>query len=112
MRKLSVLVAAVAFLVASTSFAGTNPAGEKVPTTIEAELGKFLSNPDFEFDQGELAKVSFMVNKEGEVVVLSVDSDNEQLVSFIKARLNYKKITAKVLKGTEYTLPVRLKQLS
>jgi hypothetical protein len=112
MRKLSVLVAAVAFLVASTSFAGTTPVSEKVPTTISAELGKYLANPDFEFDQNEVAKVSFMVNKDNEVVVLSVDSDNEQLISFIKARLNYQKVSAKVLKGTEYTLPVRIKQLS
>lgn len=112
MRKLSVLVAAVAFLVASTSFAGTNPASEKVPTSISVELGKYLSNPDFDFDQGELAKVSFMVNKDNEIVVMSVDSDNEQLISFIKARLNYKKITSKVIKGAEYTLPIRLKQLA
>ncbi len=112
MRKLSVVVAAVAFLVASTSFAGTTPASEKVPTSISAEMGKYLANPDFDFSQNEVAKVSFMINKDSEIVVLSVDSDNEQLISFIKARLNYKKINAKVLKGTEYTLPVRLMQLT
>lgn len=111
MRKLSLLVAAVAFLVASTSFAGNVPATEKVPTSISTELGKHLTNPDFEFAQNTIAKVSFMVNKDNEVVVLSVDSDNEQLVSFIKARLNYQKVTAKIAKGTEYTLPVRLKTI-
>lgn len=108
MRKLSLLVVALAFLVGSTATAATEPT-ESNPVTISQEIGKFLANPDFDFGDEETAKVSFMINKDNEVVVLSVDSENESLVSYIKGRLNYQKISADAQKGMEYTVPVRLK---
>lgn len=76
---------------------------------ITQEISKFLANPNFDFGAEETAKVSFMINKDNEVVVLSVDSENEKVISYIKARLNYQKLDAKGQKGHEYTVPVRLK---
>ena len=109
MRKLSLLVVALAVLVGTTATAATEPT-EPNPVTITKEIGKYLANPDFDFGAEETAKVSFMVNRDKEVVVLSVDSDNEALITYIKARLNYKKLSAaEVQKGMEYTVPVRLK---
>lgn len=111
MRKLSLLVVALAFLAGTTATAATEPT-EPNPITITKEISKFLANPDFDFGAEETAKVSFMINKDKEVVVLSVDSDNEAVISYIKARLNYQKLaSAEVQKGMEYTVPVRLKTI-
>ena len=109
MRKLSLLVVALAFLVGTTANAATEPTAEKVPTTISQEIAKYLANPDFEFGAEQTAKVSFMINKDHEVVVLSVDAENDAIESYIKARLNYQKLSADALEGTEYLVPVRLK---
>ena len=108
MRKLSLLVVALAFFVGTTANAATEP-NESNPVTITQEIGKFLANPDFDFGSEEIAKASFMINKDNEVVVLSVDSDNDTVVSYIKSRLNYQKLEADAQTGMEYTVPVRLK---
>ncbi len=109
MRKLSLLVVALAVLVGTTANAATEPTTEIVPTTISQEIGKFLANPDFDFGAEQIAKVAFMLNKDHEVVVLSVEAENEEIESYIKARLNYKKLSADALEGTQYVVPVRLK---
>ena len=108
MRKLSLLVVALAVLVGTTANAATEPTTEKVPT-ITQEIGEFLANPDFEFGDEITAKVSFVLNKDHEVVVLSVEAENEAIESYIKGRLNYKKISAVAQQGTQYVVPVRLK---
>ena len=51
MRKLSLLVVALAFFVGTTANAATEP-NESNPVTITQEIGKFLANPDFDFRQG------------------------------------------------------------
>ena len=48
MRKLSLLVVALAFFVGTTANAATEP-NESNPVTITQEIGKFLANPDFDF---------------------------------------------------------------
>ena len=44
-------------------------------------------------------------------MVLSVESDNEELINFIKTKLNYKKVTATPEANLDsYIVPVRVKQ--
>jgi ribosomal protein L7Ae-like RNA K-turn-binding protein len=55
------------------------------------------------------AQVRFTLNNESEIVVLSVDTENDILASFVKARLNYKKVdVAGVKEGKMFTIPVRI----
>lgn len=108
MRKLSLLVVALAVLVGTTANAATEPTNSNNPVTITQEIGKFLANPNFDFGQEETAKVSFILNEDYEVVVLQVDAESEAIESYIKARLNYKKLSADAQKGMTYVVPVRL----
>jgi hypothetical protein len=55
------------------------------------------------------AEVIFTVNKAGEVIVISVISDDERAVKHIKSKINYKKVTHRTTKpGEMYLLPVRI----
>ena len=55
------------------------------------------------------AQVRFTLNNEGEIVVLSVDTDNERLESFVKGRLNYKKVeVAGAKEGEMFTIPIKI----
>ena len=109
MRKFSVVLATAMFLLTGTVFAndgeGVDPA-----KSITARVSQLLSNHSFTQDDVELTgQVRFTLNNVGEIVVLSVDSESEDLVEFVKARLNYKKVDVSVFKeGKLYTIPVRI----
>lgn len=55
------------------------------------------------------AEVTFIINNLNEVVVLSVDSKVTELNSFVKRKLNYKKISTNAKKGEIYKIPLKVK---
>ena len=55
------------------------------------------------------ADVLFTVTADKELIVLSVDSNNDQLESYLKSKLNYKKVNHRPSKhGEIYLLPVKM----
>lgn len=102
----TILLAAV-IATSSVLSATTEPVENADPTTITQEIGKLLKNPTFEVEKDVLANVTLTVNKNNEIVVLSVDSDNEHVVNYIKSRLNYNKLSTNVNAQT-YKVPVRI----
>ena len=107
MRKVNVILMAFVLLISTTMLtAATNPV---IPTiNASEEIGELLKNPSFELEVETTAYVTFVVNKESEIVVLSVDSENESMKKFIKQRLNYKKLESANKQGKEYKIPIRM----
>ena len=55
------------------------------------------------------ADVLFTVNANRELIVLSVDSESAELETYLKRKLNYKKVNHKPSKhGEIYLLPVKM----
>ena len=107
MKKVSVILMAFVFLLSTSMVsASVNPVDSKDNTS--AEIAKLLKDPGFVVEVETTAYVTFVVNKEGEIVVLSVKSDNETMSRFIKQRLNYKKLVSTNKQGKEYIVPVRM----
>jgi len=51
----------------------------------------------------------FTLNDKSEIVVVSVNSDNDIGDSFVKSKLNYKKVKVKTLTpGKMYRLPLKI----
>ena len=77
---------------------------------LSTQIQKMLNRNSFgEAYQGEHAQVRFTLNKEGEIVVLSVDTDNDTLEGFVKGKLNYKKVQIEdITEGKMYTVSVRI----
>ncbi|MDT0608247.1 hypothetical protein [Croceitalea rosinachiae] len=109
MRKMSlVLVTAAMFLVANVS---ANINAEPVNSTknLSAQIHKMLESNSFNVEEDLTANVQFTINKNGEIVVLSVDTTDDTLDSFVKGRLNYQKVDfANFKEGRTYTVPVRI----
>lgn len=105
--KKSILVAAVALLTISSSFASEKNPKVKDDKKVTEQVGQLLQRPNFEVKQDLTAVVTLMVNKENEVVVLDVDTENEYVSRFIKTRLNYKTLNTKTV-GSQFTIPVRI----
>ncbi|MEW7280830.1 hypothetical protein ABW636_19745 [Aquimarina sp. 2201CG1-2-11] len=107
MKKLNVLLLAVAFAVGSIASAGTNPT--KIENALNKEIKTLLKKPSFKIEKELIAYVTFTLNSKGEIVVLSVDSKSETLDTFIKSRLNYKKVGAQYdFEAKVFRMPVRI----
>jgi hypothetical protein len=103
----SFLLAAI-IATSSVLSASTEPVTKVEPNLITQEVSELLKNPSFDVEQDLLANVTLTINKNNELVVLSVDSESEQVVNYIKSRLNYHKLSADVDTQT-FKIPVRIK---
>jgi hypothetical protein len=107
MRKVNVILMAFVLLMSTTMLtAAEKPLLPKDKTS--SEIAKLLKDPGFAVEVETTAYVTFVVNKENEIVVLSVESKNETMEKFIKQRLNYKKLESSSTQGKEYIVPVRM----
>lgn len=110
MRKISLILVAAALLVSGSIFA--NDSDTKDPQkSLATQIGEILKENQLVVDNYELtAEVLFTVNSEAEIVVISVDTGDSDLESFVKGKLNYKKVQLEeVVVGRMYRLPVRIK---
>ena len=110
MKKLKSIIAILAIslsTVFSANAAEKNPSETKeLRTEIVSILG---DNIPIELQQPSTAEISFMINNQNEIVIISVDSDVNELNDFIKRKLNYKKIDIKgAKKGEIYKMPLRI----
>jgi predicted methyltransferase len=109
MRKLSLVVVA-AILFATGSIYANDVDSVKPSKSLSAQISNILSDNNFSNEEADLiAQVRFTLNEEGEIVVLSVDTDHVALERFVKSRLNYAKVDiANAKEGKLYTVPVRI----
>ena len=109
MRKLSYAIVAAMLLSTGTLLA--NPTEDREPSVnLSNQISEMLSDNSFsDISKDLIAQVRFTLNDEGEIVVLSVETDSDNLERFVKNRLNYKKIKISNAKeGKLYTVPVRI----
>ncbi|WP_291871528.1 hypothetical protein [Maribacter sp.] len=111
MKKIS-LVLVAAMLLSTGSILANNLDGLNPTKTLTAQISKLLSSNDLtEYEVNVEAQVRFTINKDREIVVLSVDTDNGTVEEFVKSRLNYEKVDmSNYVEGRLYTMPVRIKR--
>jgi hypothetical protein len=114
MKNFKTIVAGIAISLSTVFFASAanlNPNKTDETKTLRTEISSFIGkNIPIELDKATIVKISFIVNNENEIVVLSVDSNLSELDYLLKRKLNYKKITVKgVKKGVIYRMPIKIK---
>ena len=109
MRKFKTITVALALFVTMGAFATEGEKGTK-EKSLSGQIYEMLKDNQFNVDYKELsAEVRFIVNENGELIVLSVETEDEVLDGFVKNRLNYKKVQLEnVAPGRVYQLPVRI----
>lgn len=109
MKKLAVLFFVFAMSV-TTTFANNEDDKRKeevkvLRTKIVQLLGNYTSKETVK------AEVTFMINRQGEIIVLSVEADNSDVEGYVKASLNYKSVEKKVaIRMKVYRLPLTIKK--
>ena len=107
--KMLALVVAISF--SSVLSASTNNPTAKEPKTLTEEIVDLLKNPNFTANEDIQANVTLMLNKNGELVVIAIDSDSKTAEDFIKSRLNYKKLDVDVESlNKTYVVPITIKK--
>lgn len=107
MKRLKMLVLAIGLIV-SGSVLATNPVILKGPTESSKEIKKLLEDPDFLVDEDMEARVLFTLNDENEIIVLSVETEFEEVDQYVKNRLSFQEIDADLEKGKQYILPFKI----
>ncbi len=109
MKNLKLFIATIALvLTANYSFANENPV--KPSAELRSELVQLIgNNHSFELATDEsVVEVIFTVNASGEVIVISVLSENSAAVRHVKRKINYKKVSYRSNKpGEMYLMPVK-----
>ena len=120
MKNLKTIIAVVAisissvFSVAANTNTNTEPDSKDSKTILRTEIVSLLGNHSYDLSDKTLeAQVSVMLNNKNELVVVSVNSDSETVTSYVKLKLNYKKVTVKgIEKGIVYRIPLKMVQSS
>jgi len=112
MRNLKSIIAIIAISLATTfSTSAIDKNSKKVTQKLRTEIVSMLGNTvQLNLKTTSSAEISFMINNNNELVVVSVDSKVSEFQSIVKNKLNYKKLAVKgVKKGEIYRVPVKLK---
>jgi len=105
---IAISLSTVFSVVASEKDPSKNLANKQLRTEIISLLGDKIP---LQIKKESIAEVAFMLNNDYEIVIISVDSKIDELSTFVKKKLNYKKLTTKgVKKGEFYRMPIKIKQ--
>ncbi|MBD0832067.1 hypothetical protein [Aestuariibaculum sediminum] len=110
MKTIKVFLITVVLAVSNVMYAtNRNEDNRPLDESISEEIQKILKNASIEFNEEVSAKVYFTLNNKNEIVILSVESDSEQLEYFLKHKLNYYKLNTQGLyPGKKYLIPIKL----
>ena len=109
MKNVKLFILALGFFTLNLSAANLNPI--KPTDDLRIEMVDLIGSNfmDEMLENEYAADVLFTVNAKKELIVLSVDSENIQLETYLKRKLNYKKVNHKPSKhGEIYLLPVKM----
>jgi len=109
MRNFKLFVLALALFTINVSAANLEPI--KPTDELRIEIVDLIGSSfmDEMIESEYSASVIFTVNSKRELIVLSVDSDDAEMESYLKRQLNYKKVDHKPSQpGEIYLLPVKM----
>ncbi|OUR94622.1 hypothetical protein A9Q87_03020 [Flavobacteriales bacterium 34_180_T64] len=102
-------VLGIMLITLSISATAFNSTSKNEIASITKEVKELLTDPSFEIDENQYARITIRFNENNEIVVLAVDSENDELDYFIKERLNYKKLTHTIInKRQNYIVPLKM----
>jgi hypothetical protein len=119
MKNFKTVIAILAISIASVLPASANinpdfPTSKEAKTILRAEIVELLGNHKYDLKDATLtAEISVMLNNQNELVVVGIKSNHSEVKTYVKLKLNYKKVDVKgIKKGTVYRVPLKMTQSS
>jgi hypothetical protein len=107
MKKLSAIFLGLVLLV-GTAVSAAVVTENRPLDPVSAEIATLLENPTFDVYKEMNALVSFVVNRDNELEILSVDANSGKILNFVTDRLSHQKLNATLVQGKEYTIPIKI----
>jgi len=109
MRKLKI-VFFVLVMTSFSAFSGNGTPEEKEKAQLRNQIVKLLGDYESKLETGTLmAEVTFLLNKKGKIVIVSVETSQDHVISYIKRKLNYQKVNVATTKRLKiYRLPLKI----
>ena len=98
----------VALLIGTTTLLASTTNPDPAKAELRSQIAELLAEPDFTVKEDLTVNIEFTFSSEGEVVVLSIDSYDEEVVDYVRENLNYKKIVNPGKANKLYLLPLKL----
>lgn len=111
MKSLKSIITIIAISLATTfSTTATETEPTKITKELRTEIVSLLGDKiPIILKEDCAATVSFIINNKNEIVILSVDCKVDKFNTYVKRKLNYKKIKVKgTLKGEIYKMPIKI----
>ena len=111
MRKIKSIIAILAISLSTIFSVNATEVTPSKTKELRTEIVSILgSKIPLELKESSTAEISFIINNQNEIVIISVGSDVNVLNDYIKTKLNYKKIKIKgIVKGEIYRMPLKIK---
>ena len=107
MKKFKLL--ALAFVVATTSLFAVNAELPDVPVKqIRNQVMDLFEIPDFLYQDEMTVNVTFKFDASGKIIVLDVDSKNQDVLNYVRKNMNNKQIETPGEIDRTFKLPLRL----
>ena len=106
MRKLKFLTLALFFSMTSL-FASEKL--DNLNTEIRDQIVKLLDDAKFKIEEDYKMDFTFTFNSRGEIVVLDVNTNREDIKEYIRKNVNYVKLQSPGVKNEKYTIPINVK---
>ena len=109
MKNLKLFIIAFVLFTMNVSASSMDPV--KPTSQLRSEIVDLIGNNcPYDYHKNECtAEVLFTVNTNQEIVVISVTSPNKKAESYLKSKLNYKKVSQKPIReGEIFMLPLRM----
>lgn len=109
MKNFKLIALVLVISISSLSFAVPSKTADP-KSELREQIIDLLEDPDVAFSDNALeAEVVFTLNDQSEIVIVSVNCENEFLDGYVKRKLNYKKVKVSTLnEGKIYRLPLTI----
>ncbi len=109
MKKLTILLFIIVLGLGQVFASNDNPT-KSPEKELRNRIALLLDKPEIKVEKNEIsANIQFVLNSKDEIVVLSVDSEKEIIENYVKARLNYKKVTTEISEKDNKVFQITLK---
>lgn len=108
MKKFKLMAIALVMGTTSLFASNVNPVGSI--EEIHEQIIELIDNVNVDFDENKSVDLIFTFSSAGEIVVLDVDSNDRDVIKFIRRHVNYKKIDNPGVQDLIYTVTIKLEE--
>ena len=104
------MLTALALVIATTTLFASNEIPDETNKNIRSQIIKLMDAPEFTIKEDTTVAITFTFNSENQIIVLSVDSKDNNVLNYIRKNLNHNVIANPGERDKLYSFQLKVKQ--